>query len=151
MLAGAESAARVVEEVLRYTSVVQVAFPRFAKQDMTIHGRRVAAGDVVMFSLSGANRDERFGPGMGTFDPFREPVPHLAFGHGFHRCVGAELARMELRAAYPALLRRFPELRLAVPPERAAVPRPVARVRRRGPAGATRDVPASGPELVEGR
>jgi cytochrome P450 len=45
----------------------------------------------------------------------RPPVQHLAFGHGIHRCVGAELARMELRMAYPALVRRFPSLRLAVP------------------------------------
>ena len=116
MLAGGDSAARVVEELLRYLSVVQVAFPRFARHDLTVHGRRVSAGDVVMFSLSGANRDDRLGPGMGEFDPYREPVPHVAFGHGFHRCVGAELARMELRAAYPALLQRFPELRLAVSP-----------------------------------
>jgi cytochrome P450 len=118
MLAGGESTARVVEELLRYLSVVQVAFPRFAKHDLSVHGKRVAAGDVVMFSLSGANRDDRLGPGMGTFDPYREPVAHVAFGHGFHRCLGAELARMELRAAYPALLRRFPQMRLAVPPDK---------------------------------
>ncbi|MQS39986.1 cytochrome P450, partial [Streptomyces katsurahamanus] len=47
----------------------------------------------------------------------REPVPHVAFGHGIHHCLGAALARMELRIAYTALLRRFPALRLAVPAE----------------------------------
>ena len=69
MLAGGEPAARVVEELLRYLSVVQVAFPRFARHDLTIHGRRVAAGDVVMFSLSGANRDDRLGAGHGGVRP----------------------------------------------------------------------------------
>ena len=54
---------------------------------------------------------------MEKFNPRRSPVSHVAFGYGFHRCVGAELARMELRAAYPALVRRFPEMRLAGRPD----------------------------------
>ena len=57
---------------------------------------------------------------MERFDATREPTSHLAFGYGIHRCIGAELARMELRAAYPALVRRFPNLRLAVPAEELA-------------------------------
>ena len=48
-------------------------------------------------------------PNLDVVDPHRAPVSHVAFGHGFHRCVGAELAKMELRAAYPALVRRYPE------------------------------------------
>jgi cytochrome P450 len=110
-----ERTADVVEELLRYLSVVQVAFPRFARHDMELFGRKVSAGDVVMVSLSGANRDDRLGPGMDLFDPSRQNVSHVAFGHGFHRCVGAELARMELRTAYPALLQRFPQMRLDIP------------------------------------
>jgi cytochrome P450 len=110
--------AGVVEELLRYISVVQVAFPRFARHDLELFGRTIVAGDVVMCSLSGANRDSRLGSRMYEFLPGRDGVSHLAFGHGFHRCVGAELARMELRAAYPALMRRFPQLRLATPPDR---------------------------------
>lgn len=103
-----------VEELLRYLSVVQVAFPRFAKAPLELGGRRIAAGDVVMCHLAGAARDPRVGMD-GHFDPQR-PVRagQLAFGHGFHRCVGAELARMELRIAFPALARRFPDLRPAV-------------------------------------
>jgi cytochrome P450 len=73
---------------------------------------------VVICHLAGANRDPRHGPGLESFDPGRTPTSHLAFGHGFHRCVGAELARMELRAAFPALARRFPDL--AVDTERLA-------------------------------
>lgn len=103
----------VVEELLRYLTVVQVTFPRFAKEDMEFDGVRISTGDVVLVSLSGADRDERLGAGVDGFDPTRKPTSHLAFGHGIHRCVGAELARMELRLAYPALVRRFPDMRLA--------------------------------------
>jgi cytochrome P450 len=105
--------AATVEELLRYLSVVQVAFPRFAKRDLEVAGRRVKAGDVVMCHLAGAGRDPRSGAD-DRFDPHRGGrIGHVAFGHGFHRCVGAELARMELRIAYPALARRFPGLALA--------------------------------------
>ncbi|MGZ4494531.1 MAG: cytochrome P450 [Nocardioides sp.] len=104
---------RTVEELLRYLTVVQVAFPRFPKQDVVLAGRRIAKGDVVICHLAGANRDARAGDGLEGFDPSRSTSSHLAFGHGFHRCVGAELARMELRTAYPALARRFPGLRIA--------------------------------------
>lgn len=112
-----EDVDRVVEELLRYLSVVQVAFPRFAKQDMDLFGTPVKAGDVVLASLSAANRDPAVAGGApDDFDPARVPASgHLAFGHGIHRCIGAELARMELREALPRLLRRFPDLALAVP------------------------------------
>jgi cytochrome P450 len=106
-----------VEEVLRHLTVVQVAFPRFARNDTEVGGVRINEGDVVIVSLSGADRDPVLGPSLEQVNPLREPTSHLAFGHGVHRCIGAELARMELRAAYPALVRRFPNMRLAVPSE----------------------------------
>ncbi|MFQ1002830.1 cytochrome P450 [Modestobacter sp. SSW1-42] len=108
---------RVVEELLRYLSVVQMAFPRFARHDLDLAGTPLKAGDVVLASLSGANRDPRSaGAAPEAFDPTRVPTSgHLAFGHGAHRCIGAELARMELRILLPALLRRFPDLAVAVP------------------------------------
>ena len=117
-----EAAAPVVEELLRYLSVVQIAFPRFAREDMELFGVRLRAGDVVICSLSGANRDdalaeddaERFNPGRHAG---RTLTSHLAFGYGMHRCVGAELGRMELLTAIPQLVRRFPDMRLAVPVE----------------------------------
>ncbi len=112
-----ESVHRFVEELLRYLTVVQMAFPRFAKEDMEIGGVRIAEGDIVLVSLSAADRDPKLGPDMETFDATRDPTSHLAFSYGIHRCIGAELARMELRTAYPALVRRFPNLRLAVPEE----------------------------------
>ncbi|MEP6855094.1 MAG: cytochrome P450 [Pedococcus sp.] len=107
---------RVVEEMLRYLSVVQIAFPRFALEDHELFGRKVRKGDVVIVALARGGRDSRIGPDLNAFRPDRPPLPHLAFGHGFHRCVGAELARLELRMAFPRLARRFPEMTLAVDP-----------------------------------
>jgi cytochrome P450 len=116
-LRAGEPADALVEELLRYLTVVQVAFPRFAVRDLEVAGVQIKAGDVVMCSLSAADRDDVLGPGMDRIDAGRATSrSHLAFGHGFHRCVGAELARMELRIAYPALVRRFPEMRPAVDP-----------------------------------
>ncbi|EMD28711.1 putative cytochrome P450 hydroxylase [Amycolatopsis azurea DSM 43854] len=108
---------KFVEELLRYLTVVQMAFPRFAKEDMEIAGVQISKGDIVLVSLSVANRDGVLGEDMEEFDATREPTSHLAFGWGIHRCIGAELARMELRTAYPALVRRFPEMRLAIEPD----------------------------------
>ncbi|MEU4803890.1 cytochrome P450 [Actinosynnema sp. NPDC023587] len=105
-----KAAAPLVEELLRHLSVVQVAFPRFAKRDLVIADTEIKEGDVLAVSLSAANRE---GLDRMDFDAARKVSTHLAFGHGAHRCVGAELARLELRAAYPALLRRFPDLRFA--------------------------------------
>jgi cytochrome P450 len=118
LIRGDDSAAanRFVEELLRYLSVVQVAFPRFATGNMRIGEASIEAGDIVVCVLSAANRDPAYDGGGDAFDPTRPPRPHLAFGYGVHRCVGAELARMELRVAYPALVRRFPAMRLAVSP-----------------------------------
>ncbi|GLZ36491.1 cytochrome P450 [Actinokineospora sp. NBRC 105648] len=104
-----------VEELLRYLTVVQVAFPRFARHDLRIGDTEIGKGDLVVCSLSSANRDDALGVDIRTFDPRRRPTQHMAFGYGAHRCIGAELARMELRAAYPALVRRFPNLKLAKP------------------------------------
>ena len=119
LIAEDQTVGPIVDELLRYLSVVQISFPRFAKHDVVLGGQRIKKGAVVLAHLPAANRD----PGVysrsgvqGGFDHSRATSSHLAFGHGFHRCVGAELARMELRAAYPALARRFPHLSLAVDP-----------------------------------
>lgn len=105
----------IVEELLRQLAVVQVAFPRFAKEDVVVGGKRIKKGSVMLVHLPTASRDPRSTPGEGLC-PMKESSNHLAFGHGLHRCVGAELARMELRAAYPALAKRFPDMQLAVDP-----------------------------------
>ncbi|NUT42958.1 MAG: cytochrome P450 [Thermoactinospora sp.] len=111
----------VVEELLRYMSVVQVAFPRFAREDMEFLGQKVTKGQLVLCSLSGANRDPGLGADIDQVRPERPTASsHLAFGHGIHRCIGAPLAQMEMRIAFPALLRRFPGLRLNVSPDEVA-------------------------------
>jgi len=104
----------VVEELLRYMTVVQVAFPRFARDDLELHGVPIKKGEMVLCSLTGANRDPALGENMDEVRPGRETTgSHMAFGHGIHRCIGAPLAQMEMRIAFPALLRRFPTLRVA--------------------------------------
>jgi cytochrome P450 len=110
------SAGPIVDELLRLLSVVQVAFPRFVKRDVVIGGKHIAEGSVIVCSLPAANRDPRATAGDAV-DLDRASTSHMAFGYGFHRCVGAELARMELKMAFPALARRFPGMHLAVPSE----------------------------------
>ena len=107
---------RVVEELLRFVCPVQIAFPRIARRDLMVGEQRVRAGDVVVVSLTGVGRDPARHVDPARFDPTTAPSGTLAFGHGLHRCVGAELARMELRTALVALARRFPDLSLACEP-----------------------------------
>lgn len=107
-----EAVEPIVEELLRLVSPVQIAFPRFVRHGTEVGGRRLAAGDVVICHLAAANRAPADPHGTAGR---RGPASHLAFGHGFHRCVGAELARLELRSAFPALARRFPDLALGLP------------------------------------
>jgi cytochrome P450 len=104
----------VVEELLRYMTVVQVAFPRFAREDLELHGQQIKKGEMVLCSLAAANRDPNLGEDMDQVRPGRPTAgSHLSFGHGIHRCIGAPLAQMEMRIAFPALLRRFPGLHVA--------------------------------------
>ncbi|MFH8566278.1 cytochrome P450 [Streptomyces sp. NPDC017988] len=112
-----EALDRGIEELLRYLSVPHAPTPRVALEDMTLGGKRIRAGDTLVCSIPLANRDPALTDGPDRLDVTREPVPHVAFGHGIHHCLGAALARMELRIAYRELLRRFPGLRLAVPAE----------------------------------
>jgi cytochrome P450 len=106
-----------VEELLRWLTVVHGGFPRAATEDTTLGGHPVAAGDLVIASLAAANGDPAMIEDGETLDIGRTPSPHLAFGHGIHHCLGAPLARIEMRVAFPALLQRFPDLRLAGEPE----------------------------------
>ncbi len=100
-----------VDELLRYLTVVQVAFPRIAREDITVGGRR--SRRATSSSAPSPRPTAAATPTSTASTPPARSRPHLAFGHGIHRCVGAELARMELRVAYPALLRRFPDIAAA--------------------------------------
>jgi cytochrome P450 PksS len=107
-----------VEELLRYTSPVEIATERYARQDLEVAGKVVPRGELVLAVLGSANRDERYFENPDTLDLTRDPNKHLAFGRGgVHHCLGAPLARMEGQIALTALLQRFPGLRLAVSPE----------------------------------
>jgi cytochrome P450 len=107
-----------VEELLRYTSPVEMATERFARRDTEISDTRIPRGGLVLAVLSSANRDERHFEDPDALDLARDPNRHLAFGRGgVHHCLGAPLARMEGQIALTALLRRFPGARLAMAPE----------------------------------
>ncbi|MET8002277.1 cytochrome P450 [Nonomuraea glycinis] len=108
-----------VEELMRWLSIVQVLPPRTTTMDVEIAGHTIPAGSLVMLSLPAANRDGAFIDDPDTFDITREAAGHVAFGHGVHHCLGAPLARMEMRIAFPALLRSFPGLALAEPDKQA--------------------------------
>ncbi len=105
-----------VEELLRFVPLVTVAdLARIATEDLEIGGRIIRAGDAVLVQLDSANRDESVFSSAGELDFTREVNHHLAFGFGVHHCVGAPLARLELRVLLSTLVRRLPGLRLAIP------------------------------------
>jgi len=107
-----------IEEVLRYTSPLDLASQRFAREDLTIRDTTISQGDVVIVAIGSANHDETQFHDPETFDIAREPNKHLAFGQGLHFCIGAPLARMEGQIALTTLFHRFPNLRLAQEPEK---------------------------------
>lgn len=108
-----EAVGPAVEELLRWLSIVHSAIPRITTTDVEIAGVAIPAGQLVFASLPSANRDADFIGDPDVLDIGRGAAGHLAFGHGVHHCLGAPLARMEMRVAFPALLQRFPALRLA--------------------------------------
>ncbi len=108
-----ESVPGAVEELMRWLSVVNSGSPRLATRDVELGGVTIRRGDLVSFNLPAANRDSGLVADSDRFDIARPANQHLGFGHGIHHCLGAPLARMEMRIAFPALLRRFPTLRLA--------------------------------------
>jgi cytochrome P450 len=99
-----------VEELLRWLTIVHTGTAKVATVDTEIAGQPIAAGDVVMCALPAANRDPELRRDPERLDVTRGGVGHVAFGHGIHHCLGAPLARMEMRIGFPALLRRFPGL-----------------------------------------
>lgn len=105
-----------VEELLRFIQLGNGgAFPRIASEDVEIAGTLVRKGEALFVDLQAANRDDSVFENPHTLTLDRHHNSHLAFGHGFHHCIGAQLARLELQVALTALLRRFPNLRLAIP------------------------------------
>jgi len=112
--ADAELLPAAVEELLRYLSVADIFF-RYATEDLELGGETIRAGSTVIVSLLAANRDPRRFENPDTLDLHRNARGLLSFGHGVHQCLGQQLSRIEMRAGFEGLLRRFPTLSLAVP------------------------------------
>lgn len=107
-----------IEEMLRFCSPV-VHFRRTATRDAVLGGQPIAAGDKVVVFYSSANRDESVFSDADTFDIGRSPNEHVAFGGGgVHYCLGANLARVEIRAMFGEVLSRLHDIELAGPVER---------------------------------
>jgi cytochrome P450 len=106
-----------VEEFLRWDSPVHSTPVRFAAEDVEYSGVTIPARSVVTLSLAAANRDPDRFPDSEELRIDREAGGHVAFGHGLHHCLGAQLARIEGQEAIGLLLARRPELALAVDPE----------------------------------
>ncbi|MER7112505.1 cytochrome P450 [Streptomyces sp. NPDC000229] len=107
-----------VEELLRTVNLNgndTSGLPRIATEDVTVGGVVIPAGEAVFLAFPSANRDAAVFPCPDRADFERADNPHLAFGHGIHRCLGAPLARLELAVALEELTRRYPGARLAVP------------------------------------
>jgi cytochrome P450 len=109
--------ANAVEELLRYLTIVHNLVARIATEDVEIGGTLVKAGEGLIMNLPAGNWDPTFTAEPETLDLNRPARGHLAFGYGVHQCLGQTLARAELQIALPTLLRRLPDLRLAVPIE----------------------------------
>ncbi|MGW0520254.1 cytochrome P450 family protein [Crossiella sp. NPDC003009] len=108
-----DSAATLIEELLRWVSPALNASVRFATEDLEIAGTAIPRGASVTLSTGAANRDPARFPDPARLDPDRDPTGHIAFGHGLHRCLGAALVRLEAEVALPALFARFPHIQAA--------------------------------------
>lgn len=104
-----------VEELLRYNGPVTIPAPRTATQDLELAGQQIKRGDLIIIALLSANRDETHFTQPDEMNIARQLNRHLAFGQGIHVCLGAPLARLEGDIAFTTLLKRMPDLRLAVP------------------------------------
>ena len=110
-----------VEEFIRWVSPL-LNMARTASEDHDLHGAQIKAGDEVLLMYASANRDERVFDDPERFDVTRANNLHVAFGFGTHFCLGASLARLEIRVMFEELLRRLPDMRLADGPEPRIVP-----------------------------
>jgi cytochrome P450 len=107
--------ATAVEELFRYCSIIQTGQRRIATEDIEVGGETIRAGDGIILDVAPANWDARQFTHPDRLDLRRDEGPHVGLGYGRHQCVGQQLARMELQIVLPTLLRRIPEMRLAIP------------------------------------
>jgi cytochrome P450 len=110
-----------IEELLRYLTVSHLGASRCAVTDVEVAGRTVRAGETVVLALGAANRDPARFADPDRLDVGRDTSGHVAFGHGVHQCIGQNVARVTLLAGFRALFSQFPDLHLAVTPDRVAM------------------------------
>ena len=108
--------ANIVEELMRYLTIVHSQVDRVATEDITIGGQLIRAGEFLMMNLPAGNWDGEFVDNPEAFDVDRNTRGHLGFGYGVHQCIGQNLARVEMQVGFATLARRIPGLKLAVPP-----------------------------------
>ncbi len=107
--------ANVVEELMRYLTIVHSQVDRVATENLDIGGETIRAGDFLLMNLPAGNWDPNFVDDPTSFDAARNARGHLGFGFGVHQCIGQHLARTEMQIALSTLVRRLPGLALAVP------------------------------------
>jgi cytochrome P450 len=107
--------ANVVEELMRYLTIVHSQVDRVATEDFGLRGQSIRAGDFLLMNLPAGNWDPEFVDHPANFDAARNTRGHLGFGFGAHQCIGQNLARVEMQIALSTLARRLPGLALAVP------------------------------------
>lgn len=112
---------QAVEELSRFIPISATAgFTRVATEDLELGGQLIRAGDAVVAELGMANHDSEVFDRPEEIDFHRDQIPHVTFGYGIHHCLGAQLARVELRVVLETLVTRLPGLRLAVPADQLA-------------------------------
>jgi cytochrome P450 len=109
--------ANIVEELMRYLTIVHSQVDRIAIEDLTIGGQLIRAGEMLVMNLPAGNWDAEFVDRPESFDVDRNTRGHLGFGYGVHQCIGQNLARVEMQTAFATLARRLPGLQLAVSPD----------------------------------
>lgn len=102
-----------VEEVLRFETPFRMLTPRYVDHPLELNGVTIPAGELLLISTGSANRDPAHFPEPDRFDITRDQAKHLGFSHGRHRCMGAELGRLETSVGLAALFARYPATRLA--------------------------------------
>ncbi|MFC5720725.1 cytochrome P450 [Streptomyces gamaensis] len=112
-----EGIGTAVEELLRYVPLMNAINILVAKEDFTLHGQHIRAGDAVVPVPASANRDPQAFADADRLDLTRTPNAHIAFGHGPHACTGGHLTRLQLATVIQVLLERLPGIELAVPAE----------------------------------
>jgi cytochrome P450 family 142 subfamily A polypeptide 1 len=115
-----------VEEFIRWVSPI-LNMSRTATVDHELHGQLISAGDELLLLYPSANRDPRVFSEPDVFDVTRTGNRHVAFGFGAHFCLGAHLARLEIRVMFEEILRRMPDWELVDPEEPKIIPATFAR------------------------